>query len=142
MSNKTRKNSLQVLTNPESSGLQPARTLGQAGKNLWSRITEEYDLSDAGGRELLLQCCQALDRVESLRRQIDQEGEIIRVKGVPKAHPALRDELANRSFIAKSLQRLGLALEVPVRSVGRPLSGGLGIKDVDWAAGVTEADDD
>ena len=137
MSNKTQKSSLQVLTNPASSGFKPARTLGQAGKNLWSRIVAEYDVSDAGGRELLLQCCQALDRVESLSKQIDAEGEIIRVKGVPKAHPALRDELANRSFIAKSLQRLGLALEVPVRSVGRPLSGGLGIKDIDWATDVT-----
>jgi hypothetical protein len=44
---------------------------------------------------------------------------------VPKAHPALRDELALRAFITRTLQRLGLDVE-PVRAgVGRP-GGGVG----------------
>ena len=33
--------------------------------------------------ELLALACQALDRAEALRAQIDHEGEIVKVKGVP-----------------------------------------------------------
>jgi hypothetical protein len=36
--------------------------LGDHGKNLWLQIISEYDVSDAGGRELLLLACQSLDR--------------------------------------------------------------------------------
>ena len=41
-------------------------------------------------------------------------------------HPALKHELANRSFVGKTLVRLGLDVE-PVRGIGRP-GHGLGIE--------------
>ena len=122
------KSSLKVLSRPEPKGLKPSRTLGQAGANLWARITAEYDLSDSGGAELLCLICQSLDRAESLRAQIDREGEIVTTKdGNRRDHPALRHELGNRSFIAKGLAKLGLNLETPVRGVGRPPGPGLGV---------------
>ena len=71
------KSSPKTLTRPEPKVSKPPRTLGQAGANLWARISEEYDLSDAGGRELLCLICEALDRVQSLRQQIDKEGEYV-----------------------------------------------------------------
>jgi hypothetical protein len=120
------KNSLKLLSRPEPKALKPPRTLGQAGANLWARIVEEYDVSDSGGRALLTLICQSLDRAESLRRQIDAEGEIVQVKGSLRDHPGLRHELANRAFIAKALAKMGLALEVPVRAVGRPPGPGPG----------------
>ena len=84
--------------------------------------------ADSGGRELLLLACQALDRAEALREQIDEEGEIVSdTRGNRRDHPGLKHELQNRSFIAKALARLGLNLETPVRGVGRPVQGGLGI---------------
>jgi hypothetical protein len=43
-----------------------------------------------------------------------------------KAHPAIAAELAARSFVAKMLQKLGITLE-PVKPIGRPPGGGLGI---------------
>jgi Phage terminase, small subunit len=80
----------------------------------------EYDIQDAGGIEMLAQACQALDRAESLREEIDRDGEVIRVRGTIKDHPALRHELACRSFVVRTLSRLGLNFE-PVRpSAGRP----------------------
>jgi hypothetical protein len=112
---------------------------------LWDRITKDYELTDAGGMELLTLACQCLDRAEALRAQIDHDGEIQYVKNVPKAHPAIRDEINCRKFIAASLSRLGLALEVPgQRPVGRPLSapvGGIGITDTDWAAELGEKEE-
>jgi hypothetical protein len=122
------KSSPKTLTRPEAKGLRPPRTLGQAGASLWSRISEEYDLSDAGGRELLCLICEALDRVERFRTQIDKEGEIVTdAKGHRRDHALLRHELAGRSFISKGLQKLGLTLETPARGVGRPPGPGLGV---------------
>jgi hypothetical protein len=80
----------------------------------------EYGISDSGGIELLFQCCRACDRAEELRLAIDRDGAVVQTRTGPKDHPALRHELANRAFVARSLQRLGLNLE-PVRtSKGRP----------------------
>ena len=55
--------------------------------------------------------------------------------------PALKHELQNRSFVAKALDRMGLNLEVPVRSVGRPPIGGYGVTAEDLAA-MREQDDE
>jgi hypothetical protein len=109
---------------PDFKAPKPPRSLGAPGANLWARIVEEYDVSDSGGRELLTLACQSLDRAESLREQIDRDGEIIRLKGGLRDHPGLRHELANRAFISKALAKLGVNVEVPVRSPGRP--GGMG----------------
>ena len=63
--------------------------------------------ASAGGRELLAQACAALDRAEALREHIDRDGEVTRTKAGLKAHPALKDEIAARSFVVRTLHRLG-----------------------------------
>jgi hypothetical protein len=98
----------------------PPRPLQQAGMALWRSITGEYDVGDAAGRELLCLACQALDRAEACRDLIDHVGEgSISEAGIVRANPMLRDELANRAFVGKCLERLGVNQE-PVKSVGRP----------------------
>jgi hypothetical protein len=79
----------------------------------------EYQIDDAAGRQLLMQCCAAADRVEALREAIDRDGEVVHTRAGLKAHPALRDELAGRSFICRTLQRLGITEET-VKPIGRP----------------------
>ncbi|MHC2839800.1 hypothetical protein [Bradyrhizobium diazoefficiens] len=113
------------IVKPGSSGVEPMRPLGQHGRSLWDAIQSEYAVTDTGGAETLLQACSAVDRIEALSERIAADGEITYVKGVPKAHPALREEVALRSFICRALQRLGLNVEA-VKPVGRPLSGGHG----------------
>jgi P27 family predicted phage terminase small subunit len=120
------KNHLKVVR-PDAKVPQPPRTMSAPGMSLWSRITEEYDISDSGGRELLCLACETLDRVQSLRELIDAEGEVVRTKAGLKDHPALRHELAGRAFISKCLTRLGLSVEATIRSVGRPPGPGSGI---------------
>jgi hypothetical protein len=97
----------------------PPRALGQHGRQLWTTITGAYDIADEGGREILAQACGALDRAEALREAIDEDGEIIRSKSGIKDHPGLKHELANRAFVVRSLQRLGLDVEA-IKPVGRP----------------------
>jgi hypothetical protein len=80
----------------------------------------EYHISDAGGMELLLQACAQLDRAEALKATIDRDGAIIQSRSGPKAHPALRAEIAARTFIVKTLGRLGLDIEPLNQRTGRP----------------------
>jgi P27 family predicted phage terminase small subunit len=114
------------IVSSETTGILPPRPLGQHGRQLWDRVQSEYRIADCGGVEILAQICAAQDRVETLRERIDTDGETIHTRGgMPRAHPALRDELQLRSFIVKSLEKLGLNVEA-VKPPGRPASGGLG----------------
>lgn len=97
----------------------PPRKLGKHGTALWRSILAEYGVEDAGGVEMLLQACTALDRAEFCREQIDRDGEVLRTKTGMKDHPAMKHELANRSFVVRTLQRLGLDVEA-IKPVGRP----------------------
>ena len=47
-----------------TSAVKPARKLGKYGADLWARVTDEDDMSDAAGVEMLTSACQALDRAE------------------------------------------------------------------------------
>lgn len=102
---------------------KPPRPLGKHGQALWASVNGEYNISDAGGIELLAQACAALDMAEDLRTQIAKDGPIIRTKGGLKDHPALKHELANRAFVTRCIARLGLDVEA-VGRIGRPSGGG------------------
>jgi hypothetical protein len=86
---------------------------------LWRRVYAEYAIDDVGGVELLAQCCATADLVEALSARIAKDGEVIYVKGIPRAHPALKEALSCRSFIVRTLHRLGLNVET-IKPVGRP----------------------
>jgi hypothetical protein len=106
---------------PESGAVEPPGKLGAVGLSLWHDIVSSYEFSDRGSYETLFQACAAADRAERLRELIDKDGEVIRTKTTGlKDHPALRHEIACRSFVCRTLARLGLDLE-PLRSgPGRP----------------------
>jgi hypothetical protein len=110
------------------SPLEPTRKLGKEGQRLWTRIAGAYDLSDEGGRELLTLAGEAIDRAEDMKRAIDKAGLLIpNGSGVLRDNPLIRHEMGARAQAAKMLMRLGLDVE-PLRSVGRPGHGGLGIR--------------
>jgi hypothetical protein len=108
-----------TIGGPTPTGFQPPRKLGPAGRQLWDGVMAEYDIRDRGGLELLCLAAETLDRVGRLAERIDAEGEVVRSKSGPRAHPALRDELAGRAFVARTLERLGLNIET-IKPVGRP----------------------
>lgn len=115
----TRKPTLKIVEAATTTGTPPPRKLGQHGLTLWRTIMAEYDVSDSGGVEILAQVCVALDRAEQFAAEIDRDGPTILIKGVLREHPCAKGELANRAFICRGLQRLGLNLEV-LKPVGRP----------------------
>ena len=109
------------MFDPTTTSVSPPRKLGDLGLSLWQSIQDEYKIDDAAGRELLAQACECADRIGRLAAKIDADGEVIETENGPKVHPAIKEELAGRNFIVKTLQKLGLNLE-PVRTVGRPTS--------------------
>jgi hypothetical protein len=109
-----------TLIKPGSSSPDPPRKLGDAGLALWRRVNSEYCIDDAAGVEMLAQACTALDRAEALRGEIETDGEVIRSRGQIRDHPALKHELAARSFVVRTLARMGLSFEPLRSSPGRP----------------------
>jgi hypothetical protein len=73
-----------------TTGASPPRNLGQHGRQLWDAVQREYGIADRYSRT-----------------------------GVPRTHPAVKDALACRAFIVKTIERLGLNVE-GVKPVGRP----------------------
>lgn len=115
-----------VGSSPLPPSADPLHGLGEAGRAQWQLITSQYAIDDAGGISMLREICAAVDRLAEIRRQIDEDGPIIMVRGMPREHPGLRAELGYQAFIVKTLRALGLDVE-PVRpGVGRP-GGGVGI---------------
>jgi len=112
------------LVSSETTSVLPPRPLGQHGMALWNRVQAEYRIRDTGGIELLAQACAALDRAEALAAAIARDGDVVYSRaGVPKTHPAVREELACRAFIVRTLERLGVTTENIKPGPGRPASG-------------------
>jgi hypothetical protein len=65
------------LVPPSAISSEPPLTLGEAVTSLWKRLLSEHEAGDAGVREALALICQAADRVEALRTQINRDGELV-----------------------------------------------------------------
>jgi hypothetical protein len=103
----------------DASVLEPPRKLGRAGVSLWSSVQREYRIDDAGGIELLMQACTALDRVEAVAAQINTDGEIIKTRTGLRSHPLIKEETALRALVCRTLQKLGITQEA-IKPPGRP----------------------
>jgi hypothetical protein len=72
--------------------------------------------------ELLLLACEATDTAETLNQIVAREGPTIRTTTGQRAHPLLKEILANRGFIARTLTKLGVTVDT-ARPIGRPSPG-------------------
>jgi len=106
-----------TLVQPAGSLLKPPVDLGEPGQRLWDKIMGECDLTDLGC-ELLLEACQGRDRAESMRMQIDRDGELIQTARGLRENPLLKLELQTKAFVTRTLHKL--AISEPTRPVGRP----------------------
>ena len=122
MAKTTQKPPFSVISPQE---ITPPLPLGTHGLRLWQEVQQEYRIQDSGGLAVLMQLCAALDRAEELGAAIDRDGVLVASgkdgAGPLRAHPAVREELAARSFVVRSLERLGISISVePPRGPGRP----------------------
>jgi hypothetical protein len=120
---------LQPRPTARKATLSDVAAFGQAGKKLWTEITNEFHFEEAAEAALLQQACLAADRLEAISRQIKKDGLTIQGKGgIIRQHPLLKVEHMQRVFISRTLARLGLI--EPKKAVGRPPKGGVGIRQV------------
>src|SRR5262249_58515501 len=82
----------------------PPLTLGEAGMSLWRRLLSEHEVDGSGVREVLARICQAADRLEALRAQINRDGEL----PGGKEHPLLRAELQTTDSVPGPIAGAGL----------------------------------
>ena len=113
-----------TLIEPGSTPIEPPRPLGPNGRSLWDRTHREYAIDDVAGVEFLALSCEALDRAQALSEAIERDGLVIRTSAGPRTHPAVKEELALRAFIVRTLQRLGLNFEPLRAGPGHPPSSG------------------
>lgn len=112
----TKKPALKVI-GPTDDLPGPPEHLGPSGLELWRSIQASYALDDPGGLALLQVAAEAADRVASVRRQLDDEGEVILIRGVPRAHPAAAIERDARAAMIRAIKELHLDIE-PLRDRG------------------------
>src|SRR5262245_28365305 len=115
---------LKLVTATKANPYAPPSTLGQAGATLWKTVQDEYRISDCGGKAILLQICAATDDLAACTADIERDGAMINSRTGPREHPLLKQRLALRAFLVRSVQRLGLTLE-PSKPIGRPPSAAL-----------------
>jgi hypothetical protein len=108
------------IISPGATDARPPRQLGEHGMQLWRSVLAEYQVDDVAGREMLAQACAGLDRAEGLAAEIAADGGVVRSRAGPRAHPAIKEELAARSFVVRTLARLGLNSQPLQTTVGRP----------------------
>jgi hypothetical protein len=127
-----------TIVSAETTSNSPPRKLGPHGMGLWNRVVGAYRIEDVGGVELLAQACAGEDRAEMLAEAVERDGAVVYSRtGVPKTHPAIKDELAARAFVVRTLDRLGINYEAVQASPGRP-GRGVGISWEDIRRGHQE----
>jgi hypothetical protein len=98
----------------------PPEHLGEDGLQLWRGIQAEYGIVDPAGLELLRQAAECADRIASVRRQIDDQGELLVIRNIPRVNPLCAVERDQRAALVRCLRNLNLDLE-PLRDrPGRP----------------------
>jgi hypothetical protein len=108
------------IVSPDTTAGSPPRDLGRHGRKLWDAVQREYGIADRGGIELLAQAAGALDLIEALGEAIARDGAIVYGRAGPKAHPAVKDQIAARAFLVRTLEKLGVTSETIKPGPGRP----------------------
>jgi hypothetical protein len=109
---------------PDFSPPEPPEHLGEDGRALWLGIQAEYGIDDPAGLELLRQAAECSDRIASVRQQIDERGELLIIKNIPRVNPLCAVERDQRAALVRCLRNLNLDLE-PLRDrPGRPAGSG------------------
>ena len=87
----------------------------------WTRLTSEYDLSDASAQILLESALRAFDRWKIAEKTLKREGSFVRDRfGQCRAHPATIVCRDAQSTMATALKQLHLDIEPLHDRPGRP----------------------
>jgi len=105
-----------------SSNPPPPGHLGASGRQTWAHVVENFVL-EPHHLSILQAACEARDRAESCRAQIERDGLTQPDRfGKPRMHPLLPVERDARAAFIRAMQGLGLDVVAP-GPPGRPPGG-------------------
>jgi len=100
---------------------RPPKHLSKESKSMWKKIISTYCIKDEAGLKILRATCEAFDRAQGAREQIDRDGLTFHDdKGKIKSHPLLPVERDNRAAFLAGFRHLNLDLEPLRDGPGRP----------------------
>jgi P27 family predicted phage terminase small subunit len=106
--------------------------LSPESKVIWRQICRDFALENHA-LIILVQALEALDRLRQAQEIIDNDGPVIKDRfGVPKQHPATLLERDARNQFLRAWKQLGLDIEPPLASPGRPAGGSLDAAKGKW----------
>jgi phage terminase small subunit len=91
-----------------SSDPAPPKTLKADGKRLWRAVVGTFAL-EAYQLEVLRVGCEALDRAEQARAEVEQKGLTVPTKTGVKTNPAIAIEQNGRLAALRAVRELNLA---------------------------------
>jgi len=92
---------------------KPPVHLSSSSQQLWRITVQRYELAEHHLRLLQL-LCEAWDRTQQAREQLNQEGLTVRgAEGGVRSHPAAAIERDNRLAVARLIRELDLDIEAP-----------------------------
>lgn len=98
----------------------PPKGLSADAEGWWTRLHEEFDLTDAGAAFLLETALRAFDRMNEAARLIAEHGVAARDRfGQLRANPAVSAERDARAAMLAAFKQLNLDVLPPQRP-GRP----------------------
>ena len=84
------------------------------GGDFWEAVLFDYDLEETHHLKLLENACVCVDRIAQARRKIRKNGGFYKDRwGIPKEHPAQKNERENKILFARLIRELNLDLETP-----------------------------
>jgi P27 family predicted phage terminase small subunit len=99
---------------------QPPSHLSPSSAQWWRTTVETYILQEHHLRLLQL-ACEAWDRAQAARAQLEEEGLTVFGPQGPRAHPAVAIERDARLAVARLVRELDLDVEPPVpERIGPP----------------------
>jgi phage terminase small subunit len=89
----------------------PPADMGPIGRDLWSKLVRDYNISDEHGLAVLAVACRAADRAESCRLAVLKTGLVVKDRfRQTRPHPLLAVERAARAQMLQALKQLSLPI--------------------------------
>ena len=101
----------------------PPASLSRAGRSLWRRYMEIYELDEHHHAHVLQMALESWDRVLQCQQRIAKDGMFVPDRfGVTRLHPAVVEERRARAATAQCLKMLRIDV-LPHQQPGRPATG-------------------
>lgn len=102
--------------------MRAPQVLEKRGRQIWKSLAERYEFDDHE-REVLLEFCRVLDRIDALSARVDADGVMIAgSQGQSVLHPAVAEVRQQQQAAGRLLTQLNLPDEAGDVALSRQIS--------------------